>query len=217
LFDSLDQPVPSDVLVDDGGTYAIQAAGLTPGQTYYLRVSTGESEQSGGYALTVDFNQPQTLMDQVSTGQLTTTAPTAGNTLFVAKPSYFRLSLSMGKGDGEDDGVVTTPPPSVQMTILDSTGATVFSLSSGPGHSAAGATVLLAPGQYSIAFSGPATGITQPLDFRVRLAALSDPIGPQVYDSTNVPLYQYPVNPLLFLYPTGTITQNYYLWIPTIF
>jgi hypothetical protein len=217
LFDSSGQPVTVDVMVNDGGTYAIQAVGLTPGQTYYLRVSTGESEQSGGYALAVDFNQATTILSQVSTGQLTTAASTAENTLFVANPAYFRISLSMATGDGEDDGVVSTSPPSIQMTLRDSTGAIVFSLTTGPGHWGASAAVLLAPGQYSVSFTGPATGITQPLNFTVRLAPLSDPIGPQIYDPTSAPLYQSPTNPREFLYPVGVVTENFFLWFPAIF
>jgi hypothetical protein len=220
LFDSLNQRVHVDVLSSANGTYTIQATGLAANQTYYLRVSGGD-DGAGGYGLTVSFNQPPTLLEQVSSGQLTPTSPTVGNTLFVAKPQLFFISLSASmSGDGEDDSstapTTPPPPPTVQMAILNATGAVVLSLAATPGQTTS-AAILLAPGQYAVNFTGPATGITVPLNFTVHLAALSDPVGPQVYDTTSEPLYVSPTNPYQFLYPVGIVTQSFYLWIPVIY
>ena len=207
LFDSLNQPVSATVLVNDGGTYSIQAVGLTLGQTYYLRVSTGASDPEE-YALTVDFNQPPMILPPVST-----VSPTAENTLFVAKSAYFRFSLSTAMGGPGQVGSSVT----VQMTILDATGQTVLSLSANSRRSTASAAVLLLPGQYTVLFTGSATELTGPINFTVSLVPLSDPIDPQLSDMTSVPLYQDPVNPSQFLYPTGMVTQSFYYWVPTIF
>jgi hypothetical protein len=117
-------------------------------------------------------------------------------------------------GGEEDDSTV---PIQIQMTILNATGAVVFSLASGVGWSAASGAVLLAPGQYTVVFTGPATGITQPLTFTVRLASLADPVGPQLVDPTDVPLYQSPTNPSQFLYPVGVLTSSLFLWYPAIY
>jgi hypothetical protein len=92
----------------------------------------------------------------------------------------------------------------------------VFSLAATPGQSIS-AAILLAPGQYSVVFSGPASGITQPLNFAVHLASLADSIGPLLVDTTSAPLYQSPTDPRLFVYPTGVITNSFYLWLPTVF
>jgi hypothetical protein len=207
LFDSLNLPVSATVLVNDGGTYSIQAVGLTPGQTYYLRVSTGASGPEQ-YALTVDFNQSTAILPPVSSVN-----PTTENTLFIAQSAYFRFSLSTMMGGPGQVGSSAT----VQMTILDATGQTVFSLSANSKHSTASAAVLLLPGQYTVIFTGSATVLTGPINFTVSLVPLSDPIGPQLSDPTSVPLYQDPVNPSQFLYPTGVVTPSFYCWIPTIF
>jgi hypothetical protein len=215
LFDSQDLPVHVARLVNHGGTYAIQASGLAANQTYYVRVTGGESEHPGGYGLSVDFNLPQTLLNQVSTGQLTTANPTVGNTLFVAKPQYFLISLSSWMED--DNTVAGAPIPAVDMTILDSTGQVVWSLSAVTGDSATTSVVLLGPGQYSVRFTGPATGITQPLNYTVRVASVSDGVGPMLVDPTNTPLYQSPTDPNQFIYPVGTITNSIYLWVASVF
>jgi hypothetical protein len=211
LFDSLNQAVPAPALVNSGGTYAVRATGLAANQTFFIRVSAGDDQQ-GGYVLAADFNQSQTTPNPVATGHLTPAAPSVGQTLFVAKPQYFLFSLVAAAGE-EDDGT----PAAVQMTIRDATGATVFSLASGLGWQAASGIVLLAPGQYSVQFTGPTTGVTQTLSFALRLASLSDPVGPRLIDPADTPLYQSPTDPNLFIYPVGIQTTNIFLWFPAIY
>jgi hypothetical protein len=218
VFDSQNLPVRATVQANGEGTYSIQAGGLVANQVYYLRVSAGEDSQ-GGYELTADFNQAPALLGKVSSGQLTSTTPTVGQTLFVAVPQYFLISLGASVGGEDEDSTAT-----IQMTVADATGAVVFSLSAGVGQSAASGTVLLAPGQYTVQYTvqfpapatGPAPGITQPLNFVVRLASLADPVGPKVIDPTDVPLYQDPTDPTQFLYPVGVLTSSVFYWFPAL-
>jgi hypothetical protein len=211
LFDSLNQAVPAPSLVNSAGTYAVQATGLAANQTYFIRVSGGDDQQ-GGYVLAADFNQPQIALNPVATGQLTPAAPSVGQTLFVAKPQYFLFSLALA-AEEDDDGTLEA----VQMTIRDATGATVFSLTSGFGRQAASGIVLLAPGQYSVQFTGPTTGVTQTLTYALRLASMSDPVGPRLIDPADTPLYQSLTDPNLFIYPVGIQTTNIFLWFPALY
>jgi hypothetical protein len=207
VFDVNQQPVPATVLVNGNGTLTIQATGLTPGAVYYLRLAgAGGGVTQGNFSLTADFNQRAQILSTFEHGTLSSATPQVSNTVYVAQAQLFQFSLSATSAAGAGG--------SVQMTILDQNGNTVFSLTAAAGATVTSAAVLLTPGAYTVVFQAAAgTTLSAPLSFRLRGAVLSDPIGPVPTDPTLQPLYPDPGMPGYYLFPNGTVTKIPFLWL----
>ena len=195
LVDNSGNLVPARILANGNGVYTIQAENLKSGGDYYLRVSANSlngQPQSGNYSLVASFG--------ASAEQLTTflassvAAPGDVNTavLYVAQDQLFQFLLSASSAAGATGGAVT-------MTIADSSGNNVFTLTALDGQVVSGNALLLTPGQYLVSFSG--TGMTAPLDYNLSGAVISDPLGPAVIDPTLNPLYAVPTDPGVYYYP----------------
>jgi hypothetical protein len=221
VLDATGHAVPFDILVNDTGTTTIQAANLNPGATYYLgltipqtgRQNDGEDDTGntrGNYSLVVDFRQPQQLLQTFSHGKFTALAARETQHLFVAQNQLFHFVLSA-------TGPNLPPGTAVRMNILNSAGRTVFDLMAPAGEPISGDTVLLTPGAYVVRFIEllPNGGVVR-LNFSLRGAVLSDPIGPVINDPRSQPLYTDPTNPSVFQYPDGSISLLPYLWLPTV-
>ena len=70
-------------------------------------------------------------------------------------------------------------------------------------------SLFLAPGEYDITVT--AVGVVGPLDFWIRGAVETDPIGPRPGNTALAPKYPNPAKPGTFLYPGNTVTTNSYL------
>lgn len=206
IFDAAQNPVAADVLLNGNDTFTLQAAGLKPASTYYLRLTVADSDEDliGNYYLDVDFHQPAGLLTQFIAGSLDSTAPGKGNTLYVAQSQLFQFSLGV-------DSIGAIPGTAVQMTITDQSNATVFDLSVKVGQLGSGNSVFLVPGQYTIQFTGitPAGPLAAPVNYKLSGTTLSDPIGPAVNDPTLHPQFKCPKR-RKYCYPGGVKTLNPY-------
>lgn len=207
VFDASQNPVRTTVLVNGNGTFTFQAARLTPGAVYYLRLAGGDnSTAQGNYTLAVDFNQRAQMLSKFAHGTLSSTTPQIANTLYIAKTQLFQFSLSATSTAGRSE--------SVEMTILDQNGNVVYDLTAAAGATVTSAAVMLTPGQYTVLFrAAPGTTLSSPLAFQLGGAVLRDPIGPVPKDPTMQPIYPDPGNPGYYQYPNGTITKNPFLWL----
>lgn len=195
------QPVPFDILAADAGRMSIQAADLPPGEKYYLKVFAAAG--AGNYRLAVDFTQPVSLLTTYAAGNVGPVGG-VGGVIYVAQAQLFHMVLSVAPDANQ-------PGAAVRATIRDANGNAVWTLTVAAGDTASGSGPLLLPGRYTVTYE--AVGAGRPLAFRLRGAALSDPVGPVVDDPTGVPMYQTPGKPGTYTYPNGTVSAVPFLWV----
>ena len=216
LLDASGNVVPSVVLMHAGGVEAIQATGLTPGATYFLRISTsggddsGEDDsQNGGQAVLVaDFLQGPNIDPTLETNTLTATGPQTTSMLFVARSQFFQIQLTASTITSDEGG-------SVQMTVLDQNGNVVLDITARAGGAAVVGYVMLTPGPYTIKFSALWGGddSSPALTYLVQGRPLSDPIGVIVHNPTYTPIYgSPPQSAASYRYPDGSHSTIPYLW-----
>jgi hypothetical protein len=204
LYDAAGNRVAADVVANGAGGFAIQAAGLRANKQYVVRVVGGTA---GNYQLVVDTNQAGPLVTDMAAGTLAAATPAKRYDFYVAQSQLFHFALAAGAQSG------------VQMTVLDSTGATVLTLSAAAGQTASGTPALLAPGHYTVRFEA-----TDPLgaagtSFRLRGATVSDPVGPVLVNPSSTPQYLAPNPPSptqIYLYPGGFYSATPYFWLAKI-
>lgn len=209
VFDSAGNPVAANILVNTGGLYTIQAAGLTAGQTYTLSVSAPSSSGGwqGTYVLTADFGQPA-LTQTFASGTLTAATPQQVYALYVAYSQMFNFGLS---------AVAAGAPPgsSVQMTVYDATGALVYTQTSLVGPTVGVTGVLVEPGAYTVYFTliapsgAPDGGVT----YQLAGTTISDRIGPGITNPTLQSMYAQAAAPWVYVYPNGVVSVVPYLWV----
>jgi hypothetical protein len=200
ILDANQHVIAVKVLVDGAGGYTIQAAGLAPGKTYYLKLTPPSSktqEDDASFSLVADFKQTPAIMPVLAGGKVKTAAPPPKYALYVALDQVFNFTLSAA-GPGAPVG------STVQMTITDATGNVVYTLTAPSGQTVTGPSVLLGPGAYTVLFSilTPA-GAPGSLTFELRGGSITDPIGPVITNPTYTPMYTYPGNPFVYYYPSS--------------
>ncbi|HEV3260453.1 MAG TPA: matrixin family metalloprotease [Gemmataceae bacterium] len=209
VLDANQQPVAGQMLINGAGGYTIQANGLAPGQTYYLKLTPPASAngEDVNFSLVADFNQTPALLPVLAAGSMTTTTSPA-TALYVALDQVFQFSLSAADA-GAPAG------SAVQMTIADADGNVVFTLTAPSGQTATGLPVLLTPGAYTVRLSLLTPGSTPAsLTFQLRGAPITDTIGPVISNPTLVPMYTYPGAPFTYYYPNGMVSVSPYLLVP---
>jgi hypothetical protein len=211
LLDASGKVVPSVVLMHAGGVETIQATGLTPGATYFLRISTSGGDDSEGRAqavLVADFLQGSNINPTLETNTLTTASPQLTSMLFVARSQFFQGQLTASTAMSDAGGAV-------EMTILDQNGNLVLDITARAGGAAVVGCATLAPGPYTIKFSAhwgeddSSPGLT----YLVQGRPLSDPIGVIVHNPTYKPIYVSPPQSTVpYSYPGGIHSTIPYLW-----
>jgi len=198
LFDSRQKRIPSTILTNGNGTFTIQAAGLSPDKDFYVRVGGGGA---GDYRVDLQFSQSVTPLTTFANGTMPGDSP-VGTTLYIAETMVFGFAL-------EATGPVSGIP--VVLSIHDSLGNEVFSMTGATGDTLSRVTGFMAPGEYRARIR--AVESTAPIGFRLLGSSVSDPIGPQISDSSSAPLYVDPWDPEYYLYPTGDVSLDPYLWV----
>jgi hypothetical protein len=198
LFDSRQNRIPSTILTNGNGTFTIQAAGLSQDRDFYVRVGGGGA---GDYRVDLRFSQSVTPLSTFANGTIHGVSPIA-TTLFIAETMVFGFAFS-------STGPVSGTP--VIFSIHDSVGNEVFSMTGATGDTLSGLTGFLPPGEYRARIR--AVGSTAPIGFQLIGSSVSDPIGPQISDSSAPPLYVDPWDPEYYLYPTGAVSLDPYLWV----
>jgi hypothetical protein len=181
VYDATQAVVPAQVLVNDNGTYALQIANAVSGATYYVKVSAAQaqgSNTSGNYFLGVDFGLTAVALDTYAGGTLTQAAPqtTYNVTMYDDQVVHFVLSATAA---GAPAGAA------LQMTILDANGNTVFTAAVQAGDTIS-RNVFLAQGNYTVRFAAATkSGTALPnLSFDLQGLGITDPMGPQTYNTT---------------------------------
>jgi hypothetical protein len=185
----------AEVIANGNGTYTVQVTGVRPDATYYLWVAGGGT---GNYELDAGFGTTPIVLRTFAAGTLATPAAAHQYALYVAQPQLFGINLSATGAAGS----------AAALTITDAAGRVVYTLTAAAGSTTSAVSVLLPPGEYTVRV----TAAPGPVAYRVRGLGLSDPIGPVVDSATFQPQYKNPADPTTYLYPTGTVTIDPYLW-----
>ena len=196
-------PVPSQVIANGDGTFTVQAAGVKPGGNYFLKVGPGTasgSASTGNYALEAQFGAAAANLSVLASGTLNAASPSKAFNFYVGESQLMNLVLA---ADG-----AAVPGSAVRMTLTDSKGRVVYTLTTAAGDVTSGAALFLTPGAYSLRFTVLGT---QPVAFRLLGDGISDPVGPALSDPTLTPAYNAPGLPGWFLYPGGVLSTVPYL------
>jgi hypothetical protein len=203
--------VNAQILANGDGTFTIQAAHLAGGGNYFLQVSSdGSTSDVGNYALDAAFGTTAANLTTFASGGLQASSPQQSYNFYVAESQLFQFLLS-ASGQGAPAG------SAVQMTITDSSGNVVYSLSAPAGDSVSSNALFLTPGAYTLSFTvvAPSGSPVPTLSYSLTGESISDPIGAAVTDPTLTPIYTSPTTPGPYLYPDGTLTSSPFLIVPS--
>ncbi len=212
IVDGSQNVVAAQILSNGDGVYTIQAANLLTGGNYTLQVSNGDSTSApGNYDLDAVFGTTAAELSTFASGSLSASAAQQSYNFYVGESQLFQFVLS-ASSQGAPAG------SAVQMTITDSSGNVVYSLTAQAGETVSTAALFLTPGAYTLSFSVlvPAGSPVPQLSYNLMGDSFSDPIGPVQTDPTQTPVYTSPTTPGTFLYPNGTATTSAYLIVPIV-
>jgi hypothetical protein len=210
VYDANTNPVPAEILLNGNGSYVIQTGGLTPGATYYFRVTAAPAPAVavGNFSLVANFGAVASDLVPFVGGTLSQTDLADQYLLYIAQTQLFQFVLATSTS-----GPATNAQVSVQ--ILNSAGQLVFSLIGQPGQTVSGASVLLTPGTYRVTVSiVNGNGKVPQIVYGLGGTSLSEPIGVAPKDPTNEPMYPCPGNPsvMCFCYSNGVYTTSPFLF-----
>jgi predicted Zn-dependent protease len=177
LFDSKGNPLPIQVLDNTVGEYTIQASGMKPGCTYYLEVGSWNSSganTSGNYVLASKFDaSPQVAYSLIDSQKLTASSPTATGTLVMNQNQLYQFSLAA-------DTLQTNEDASITMTVYDSNGNLVLSLTAVAGRPPVTSLLYLTTGTYTINYTAQSLdgGAMPDVYFWLMGDSLTQPSGP---------------------------------------
>jgi hypothetical protein len=208
VYDKFQNPVDAQILANGNDVYTIQVPNVGNNTSLFLGISGcpfGSGSNVGNYALTISFGQVVAQLCNITQGTVTADRQQETHMLYVGESQLFQFLLSANSG--------STPPSdaSVTMTITDSTGNIVFTLTAHDGETVSN-SIFLPVGAYTVRFTlGPGSSLLLPaLAYTLRGSSLSDPIGTGIEDPTQNPYYVSGSDPPLFSYPDGTITTDPY-------
>ncbi|HVK11615.1 MAG TPA: matrixin family metalloprotease [Gemmataceae bacterium] len=195
VFDRDMNPLPAEVLRNGNGEYAVQVRGAESDRRFYLRWS---GPAAGNFSFEAGFRKaPVPLQDFAA--DVTSPAAPALYKLYAARTQLFGFTLTAGGPAGS----------AVRMTITNGAGQTVFDLTAPAGQTHTARSLFLAPGEYDITVA--AVGAAGPLDFRLRGAVETDPIGPRPGNTALEPTYPNPSEPGTYLYPNNQVSATSYV------
>lgn len=188
LVDQDGHPVTSSVIVNESGTFTVEATGveLENVSDLYLIVTPANpagTKAVGDYTLTAGLRTADaTVYDAIANSTLTAATPTNYISMDVKEARLVRFSLDAAAPLG---GV----PTAVGVTIFDSTGKAVFSFADVAGGYLTTGSVWLAKGKYTIAVTAKTIAGTAPLSvaFDLKKLELGDPVDPYSDDGGSGP------------------------------
>lgn len=183
LFDAQGNAVPVTILSNTDGQYTIESAALSPGAAYYIDVQawtpTG-ANNVGNYVLAVKFDYSAPVaFALMEAATLTASSPSNSGTLTMNQNELFEFSLAADTLDSSKDASVT-------MTVYDSQGNKVTSLTAVAGRPPVTRLVYLTTGKYTVVFTAQSlSGAAMPaVNYWFTGDDLTDPSGPYYVSPT---------------------------------
>lgn len=186
VFDALGNQLPAVVVANEQGAFTVQVADQAPGATYHLRVTAADptgSRAVGGYALAANLAPAAvTSFDSLASATLTASADTIYSRLSLGGGKLVQFSLTASAAAG-------APDEAVGLTVVDSAGATVFTLAARAGKPLATGTVWLSADTYTVVLRGATRDGSplQTLSVSASMRERSDPMDPIFLDPNSLP------------------------------
>jgi hypothetical protein len=202
VYNANANPVSSEILLNGNGKHVIQATNVTPGATYYLRVSAAPapSPAIGSYSLVGSFGTVPVAVQTLASGRLSATGVDAQYNLSVATTRLFQFVLS-------SSSEATASNAQVCAEIYNRSGVLVLGLVGGLGETVGDGNMLLTPGAYRVRITlvGASGSKVPAIANRITGGRLTDAIGPTTADPVEEPMYPCPGNPAVdcYCYPDG--------------
>ncbi|MFO0954334.1 MAG: hypothetical protein U0835_24885 [Isosphaeraceae bacterium] len=211
MLDRAGNPVPSQLLRRDASGFTVQVPQAEPNTWYLVRVSAFDPaglRATGGYFLGVSPGAPPLPLAPFAEGTLDQGRGQDFRTLKVLSPRLFHFDLAASSGAA---GAV------VRATIYDASRKPVASFNTAVGS----AEVFLPAGSYTVRFVGGTSsgGPLPTTTYRLRGLVRSEAIGPQLIDTTALPVTPLPWIDTTDAYTWGQddyLTYVYYLTLTDI-
>lgn len=170
VIDLFGNAPPARVITAKGNTTTVQATRLLPGRDYFPRVSS-DTQSTGRYQLAGDLHSTPVAIDLARSGTLEAGRLGTTGTRHLEQSAQVHFVLSV---DGPVGGTA-------ELVVRDSAGnvAARISVPVGRGRSM---DLYLAAGDYRVGVRSPRPGSS--LGFDLGVGIITDPIGPEVHDST---------------------------------
>ncbi len=211
VYDGDEAKLAAEVISNGGGVTIVQVAAIESDAEYFVEVRAADNRlfRTGNYRLTVDFGRDAVQLDEVAEGSLDAQFNRNEHALYVAKPQVFHFLAEVLP-------VETAVPSAVRLEITDPDDHLLMTITTLPGETRSGASVLLLPGTYQVSFQA-ATANGQPptaaLAYALRGTVVSDPLAIELDDPLNQPFPCPPPNgDGAFCYPDGTATGTPFNW-----
>jgi hypothetical protein len=186
VFNALGVELPSVVVTNENGAFTIQLANQQPGQTYFLRVLAANptgTRATGAYALAASLAPVDvTAFGQLASGTLTAEQPQLYSAMTVDSGKLTQFSLTTATRTG-------APASAVRVSIINSSGQTVFTLVAEAGRALTTGTVWLSTGTYIVVFNAATRdgSVLDGLTFNLSGRERSDPIDPYLEGPMGLP------------------------------
>lgn len=210
VHDEEGQVIAATTLVDGGGDVVVQVDGVVADKELFISIDAADRYglfTTGNYRLAAGFAPASALPSSYAAGTLSNQTPAAAHTFYVGRSQLFHFLLSTSEIGGD-------APVSAWAVLFDAEGNLVHSLAAPAGTTRSGGSIVLAPGEYTVAVSALTLdrSLVATLDYELSGLALSEPIGPDPQDPTGTPNYACPDNSGAFCYPGGITTLDPFLW-----
>jgi hypothetical protein len=186
----------AEVLSNTGGTVTVQLTGVQPDTDYYVRVAAANplAKNQGNYTLAIDFRDTQVSLTTFAAG-----------TLSGAKQAFTSFQLKRTQTARFEVAGAGSVAAAVRMTVYDASGQAVLTLVA-QGGQVTGRDVMLVPGTYTVRFVAANRDGTplSAFQFRGRYALSSDPIGPELVDTTSTTTTTTTTTTTLYTYDAST-------------
>jgi hypothetical protein len=186
VYDAAGNLLPAELLAADGSYYSVQVRDVPANAVLFIEVAAADPSgprYEGNYFLAADHRAVPLELGRLASGTLMDSARQQEFELTVARDHLFHFSLSAAPTS-------TGVEAAVRLTIFDAQNQVVASVVVDAG-STASLDILLTAGTYRVVISGGTRDQTQPLpdlaytlDGQIR----TDPIGPEVEDTTAAPV-----------------------------
>ncbi|MDB5337403.1 MAG: Matrixin [Planctomycetaceae bacterium] len=181
VYDDQGQRVATELVTDSDGSLVIRVPSVRSNADYFVQVTSSNlGRRSANFEVTADFARDATYLTSFVQEDLNQEQREVTRTLQVNQSQQFHFVLSAT----DWNALVET---GVNMAIVDGQGKTIFTMSVADGATRS-ADLFLNQGTYTFRFSTAVANSMAPLRFQLNGIGLSDPLGPQLRDTTLRPL-----------------------------
>jgi len=173
--------VAMKTIADSADHLELRALSIRSSRDYFVEVQSDNPPADGAeFELTVDYALVSNHLETYVNDSLAQDQRSVSRTLQVNQSEQFHFVL------GASDFSAPTET-AVRMEIVDQQGRIAYTMSVAAGTLRSG-DVFLDPGRYSVVFARATDGVDTPVIFELSGLTASEPLGPQLQDTTNEPL-----------------------------